>query len=1253
MIGASKPLAPLAGAAADTFQEITVKAGARAAGGYALGYGLARSQGASEDDAHAQGLMFAGMNLAGGKRAPEERLQPVDEAAHQAATSPRYETPLPSEAQIESGNYQKGHVQIAGLDLSIENPEGSKRKPEWPPLKAHYGYIRRSGPGADGEQLDVFVKPGTPEDYKGPVFVVDQLGKDGKFDEHKIMLGFSDEAAARKGYSENYTKGWKVGPVREFANPAEFKNWLDTADTTQPASGAESVPAGDRRADFQTRQRIADMSPDEMRRELLTSPKTGLPNERAYNEAPRKAVQVRSDLDGLKWVNDYLGHEAGDELIKAKGQALADEGIDAYHISGDEFYSQFDSPAAARESMARVQDRLKRATIEVTGPDGDVTEIKGTGFSYGIGENGQRAETALAADKQARAESGARSARGERPAGFEATNRGRQDQAWFQGQGEAAAPLIPNRAYGAENKLVTKDAATAALARIRQRGKTERGSGGPSTDELADWLTLATYHVEAGAREFGAFSSRMIADVGDWIKPHLSDLHDKAISLTGDHPVNDFVSSGRELYQKARGFADWSRQMIAEHGPAVKEHLADIWGKLETESDRMFKAGSKPLADDFDRHFATPADARPSSPAVLPPDESVYNAPDASGKTPALSVLDSYIRANILAGASPYSHKLGSLTISAVAEEAARPFAAVTDAIMGKVKGRRVMYEDLRGLGRAAASAVTKGIPESVEILRRGFTPEQIAQGNLPYEIKGRNPIVAAYINLVFRMYRGGVHPFGVFAYTRAQENQALALAKTEARAGKIAGGEIRARADEIVKGENVPDSVAGQMQNNSIMAAAEATFQRDNAVSRKWRAVRAAVGPGWGFAMNRAVEFTRTPVNAVIKTIELTPGLGQAKQLITDLAKLKKTGEWLPDDVDQARFAMAWGKLPVGVGLFMLGAHLHSRGLMTGIIDDPKKRSLMRAQGKGEGSLQIAPNTWLDVLRYSPVGAVMAMGATYDYLAHGQGVSKDEGTFKDAMHDLARSLVPAVETLPLAQNPGRIIDPKAQAAKLLPGYSTVRDVYRGNESTIGKAVPAAGWLFGRSAPDALGRRRADPGYLGTVLHVRKGEPSRVLDELDKHGVGIVPGKIGDTRKSGQLVESRLQMLVDSEAYSGLDQTMKKVALVDAMHRARAEYDEIRKGGKAQEPRAAEFNVSMRVSMLQARRQLTTDSEYKGLSKLEQDSADRRLSGLFRSATVRSADDIVDARETLREVNADLKDSIREIISDIKEARHQ
>lgn len=163
-------------------------------------------------------------------------LGPVDAEAHKAATSPQNALPEPSQAQKEAGNYQKGHVQVAGLDISIENPAGSKRKPEYRALESHYGYIKGTV-GADKDHVDIFVKKETPADWSGPVFVVNQVNAKGKFDEHKAVIGVKNQSDALKEYNANYQPGWKgAHSVVKFDNAADFKAWAESGATGEPAS---------------------------------------------------------------------------------------------------------------------------------------------------------------------------------------------------------------------------------------------------------------------------------------------------------------------------------------------------------------------------------------------------------------------------------------------------------------------------------------------------------------------------------------------------------------------------------------------------------------------------------------------------------------------------------------------------------------------------------------------------------------------------------------------------------------------------------------------------------------------------------------------------------------------------------------------------------------------------------------------------------------------------------------------------------
>jgi len=192
---------------------------------------------------------------AGGEQTPA-----LEAAANEAATSPRNDLPDPSDAQKEAGNYRKGHVKIQGLDISIENPAGSRRRPEWGPLKDHYGYIRGTK-GRDKEHIDVFVGA----DTDSPVaYVVDQIDPEtGNFDEHKIILGQRSLKDAREAYQRNYQADWKglgnitAVPVRDL------REWLRTPQTKPFAKATRLKVLDDKRlADPLTRQQLSDMAPE-------------------------------------------------------------------------------------------------------------------------------------------------------------------------------------------------------------------------------------------------------------------------------------------------------------------------------------------------------------------------------------------------------------------------------------------------------------------------------------------------------------------------------------------------------------------------------------------------------------------------------------------------------------------------------------------------------------------------------------------------------------------------------------------------------------------------------------------------------------------------------------------------------------------------------------------------------------------------------------------------------------------------------
>jgi N12 class adenine-specific DNA methylase/tRNA1(Val) A37 N6-methylase TrmN6 len=173
---------------------------------------------------------------------------PLDQAAHAAATSPLNDLAAPTQAQKDAGNYKVGRVRLHGMDLSIENPTGSTRsgvdkdgKPWETTMNHHYGYIRGTV-GADKDHIDTFIGPNHDSDK---VFVVDQIHPDsGKFDEHKVMLGFNSLEQAREAYQSNYDASWTGGRHVTETTVEGFKDWLASGKTKKPfakKTGAEAA----------------------------------------------------------------------------------------------------------------------------------------------------------------------------------------------------------------------------------------------------------------------------------------------------------------------------------------------------------------------------------------------------------------------------------------------------------------------------------------------------------------------------------------------------------------------------------------------------------------------------------------------------------------------------------------------------------------------------------------------------------------------------------------------------------------------------------------------------------------------------------------------------------------------------------------------------------------------------------------------------------------------------------------------------
>jgi GGDEF domain-containing protein len=170
-------------------------------------------------------------------------------------------------------------------------------------------------------------------------------------------------------------------------------------------------PTVERRVALGERRRVADMSPEEMRRALLTSEVTGLPNRRAFDEARRADAFAMCDVDGLKALNDS-GYDAGNALLRAMAEALREAGLEAYHDKGDEFLCWGNDAKGLRANLERARATLRDRKVRVRRPDGKSVTFTGADFSYGVGKDINEAESALKGNKANR-ESRGEIARGE------------------------------------------------------------------------------------------------------------------------------------------------------------------------------------------------------------------------------------------------------------------------------------------------------------------------------------------------------------------------------------------------------------------------------------------------------------------------------------------------------------------------------------------------------------------------------------------------------------------------------------------------------------------------------------------------------------------------------------------------------------------------------------------------------------------------------------------------------------------------
>ena len=456
----------------------------------------------------------------------------------------------PSEAQKKAGNYKKGHLKIDGFDVTIENPKGSVRSgvdadgKQWEQeMHNTYGYILGTE-GVDGDHIDVFL---SDNPANGDVFVVDQVNKDGTFDEHKVMYGFASEEEARNAYLSNYEDGWTgLGAITRVSKK-EFKKWVDSSHRkTKPFAeykGIKKAEATDNaEASNSTRSAFDNLKKQASDRMLIF--KEGDNYEILYEDAKKAAEILELPVqkkDGKEFVSfpvkdldknlPLLIREGvmvaiTDELVNTKNQKAAETeapGVTDSRQVGDQDAAPYTiTPAQYITKKGKALDmhivkfagtltiEQQRAAKELAKSEKGWYDREQGGFMMRSEESAKQLADTILNNEDAVSDA--------QPVSLADTRKIVETEQQVQ----------PTKQSG--NRLVTDE----RYAELRERMRKKLGGQmniGIDPEILAIGTEMAVYHLEKGARKFTEYAKAMIADLGDAIRPYLKAFYNGARNL--------------------------------------------------------------------------------------------------------------------------------------------------------------------------------------------------------------------------------------------------------------------------------------------------------------------------------------------------------------------------------------------------------------------------------------------------------------------------------------------------------------------------------------------------------------------------------------------------------------------------------------------------------------------------------------------------------------------------------------------------
>lgn len=791
----------------------------------------------------------------------------------------------------------------------------------------------------------------------------------------------------------NVLAGGSVGGVKGLAGRRALSGGL-LADVALPAAVIRGFGLSD-----------ADVALDGLAPGVLKLiGKLGAPLVDLFKAEPLQADRFIDEIDGLSFARAE-DHKKLKEVFGRYGMDSEFESLVrvARGKEGKALAAQLMQDAPEAASMRR-WDETGRAEFDVNrailGDQPQLSEIDRAilGPELSTGPAGIVNREAAVVDELGRdAAPSTSTAAGEGPAA--------QTSETLRGSPSEVAPQVDAQTAARTRKTVASEIELVKQARAERAKQARPGgkrSGAVNLDgeDLADAVKLGKLYVEYGYRTFDEWAKKVIEDLGPVSRRQLKEIFKQAHGEAGD-PVSRLareikaaeplrsrknIAMAEERHRRAgalagvqekgAAYAQIGRQLGTQRGQLAEPFFEGVRNKFTDEEildlrERIFDTLERP----YDRLNADTAlenllDGRIPTDSELALLQRVFGMDFVKAVT---GKQDSFVdlviglrRAGMLSGIRTALRNVGGNVGSLLTDELAQYPAVLLDVVASRFTGSRTRTLTPGASVSAFKSAVTKGLKESIETVKRGELPGDLSKYDFPRELNFQAPVkgfnvagpLNGYVNFVMRLQGAYDKPARAYAVKRSLVDQAGAIAKNE----KLRGADFRDRVQELVK------NPTEEMQLQAIVEAEEAVFANANEladlISNAKRSSKGAKVVG-----DALIPFVKVPTNIVGRVLESTPG-GFIFNTTNAIKLLREKG--MTPEI-QRSITLQLGRGLIGSAAMLMGYHAAKQGWMTprfSLSDNDTDQAI----GRTPSSVKIG-----DVYYRAgdtPFGMLMAMGA-------------------------------------------------------------------------------------------------------------------------------------------------------------------------------------------------------------------------------------------------------------------------------------